>query len=104
MPLRTSSTDPIPKPDATTGWALLACGLWLRVGYIGVSATIIGLSQLFGGGTTPLAPLGLVLGGGALAALGWRRAHSALQHADPPAATTAGESSARTAARTPAAA
>lgn len=103
MTLRTSNRYPMPDLDAKTHRSLLACGLWLRAGFAGASLAVIGLIQLFGGETAPLSALALVLGGAGLAALAWRRAHAALQHADPPAATTAGESPARNAARTPAA-
>lgn len=93
---------PMPELRGEGGRALLACGLWLRVGFIGASAAIVGLIQLFGGETTPLSALALALGGGALAVLGWRRAHLALQRADTAAAATAGQARARNTARTPA--
>ena len=92
---------PIPELRGETGRALYACGFWLRVGMIGASATAIGLVQLFGGETTPLSPLAVALGGAVLAVLGWRRAYTAIRHADSDAPPTSAEAPARTAVRTP---
>lgn len=87
-----------PAPRSKTGRALLACGLWLRVGYFGASATIVGLIQLFGGETTPLSPLALTLGGAVLAVVGWRRAYSAVERMAEPRGVNADESAVRSAA------
>ena len=34
---------PVPELGGETGRALRACGLWLRLGFIGASATAVGL-------------------------------------------------------------
>ena len=83
-----------PVLHGKAGRALLACGLWLRAGFVGASATIIGLIQLFEGETTPLSPLALTFGGVALAVIARRRAFAALERMGEPAAA-AHESTAR---------
>jgi len=93
---------PIPELGGETGRALYACGFWLRVGFIGASATAVGVMQLFGGETTLVSPIALTLGGAVLAILGWRRSYTAIRRADSAATTTSAEVPARTAARTPA--
>jgi hypothetical protein len=67
-----------PKLDAPTRRAMLACGLWMRLGFIGASLVAVGVIQLFDGETSALSALSFVAGGAVLAALGWRRAHAAL--------------------------
>jgi len=93
---------PVPELGGETGRALRACGLWLRLGFIGASATAVGLVQLFGGETTPLSPLALTLGGVALAVVGWRRAYTAIRLADSDAPATSAEAPVHAPARTPA--
>jgi hypothetical protein len=58
--------------------ALFACGLWLRIGFVGASGAMAGIVALFGGDGTPLSALALALGGAALAVFGWRRAYAAV--------------------------
>ena len=58
--------------------ALFACGMWLRLGFVGASAALAGIVALFGGDGTPLSALALATGGAALAVLGWRRAYAAV--------------------------
>ena len=80
----------MPELHGPTGRALVACGFWMRVGFIGASAVAVGVIQLFGNETKPLTALALALGGAVLAAFSWRRAHTALGAADAYApATTA---------------
>jgi hypothetical protein len=93
---------PVPELGGDTGRALRACGLWLRLGFIGASATAIGLLQLFGGETTQLSPLALTLGGVVLAVVGWRRAYTALRRADAEAPATPVAAPAQAPAQTPA--
>ncbi len=77
--------DPGRSLDAASrgkdGRALVLCGLWLHIGLIGAAAFAVGLLQLLDGAT--MGPLALILGGGVLAAAGWRRARSILELADP---------------------
>jgi hypothetical protein len=75
----------VPKPDAATRRALLVCGLWMRAGFIGASATAVGVIQLFAKDWSVLTALSTLTAGIALAAFCWRRAHAALSsEARPP--------------------
>jgi hypothetical protein len=67
-----------PKPDAATRRALTVCGLWMRVGFVGASATAVGVIQLFDRDWSLLTALSTLTAGIALAAFGWRRAFAAL--------------------------
>jgi hypothetical protein len=69
--------------------ALLACGLWLRVSFIGASGLAAGLLFIFDGSLEPLSALVLAVGGGILAAFSWWRAWTILDHANAPATVTA---------------
>ena len=82
--------------------ALFACGMWLRLGFVGASAAVAGVVALFGGDGTPLSALALALGGAALAVFGYRRAYAAVHATERPEQRTAGVGSAdvRTAAGT----
>jgi hypothetical protein len=72
----------MPELQNTTERALIACSLWLHIGFIGAAASAAGLLRLFEGETNwPLA-VGLALSGGALAAVTWRRARTVLEHAE----------------------
>jgi len=62
--------------------ALWACGMWLRVGFVGASAAVAGVVALFGGDGTPLSALALAVGGAALTVFGWRRAYAAVDAAE----------------------
>lgn len=64
--------------------AIFACGMWLRLGFVGASAALVGIVALFGGDGTPLSALALTAGGAALAAFGWRRAYAAVDGIDHP--------------------
>jgi len=73
----------MPGPSARTqphdaARAVLAYGLWLRVGVAGAGAVVVGLLQLFNGEATLLRALVLAGGGGVLAAIGWARGRRAL--------------------------
>ena len=78
--------------------ALFACGLWLRIGFVGASGAAAGVVALFGGDGTPLSALALAVGGAALAMLGWRRAYAAVDATERP--ETSAESSASAGVRT----
>jgi len=66
----------------STERALIACSLWLQIGFIGAPALAAGSLQLFGGETKWLSALALALSGGVLAAASWRRARTVLEHAE----------------------
>lgn len=72
--------------------ALVECGLWLRIGFIGACGLAAGLLQLFNGETKPLSALVLAVSGGVLAAISWRRGRTVLDIVDGTAAVTAGVS------------
>ena len=82
-----------PKLDTATRRAMLACGLWMRLGFIGASLVAVGVIQLFDGETSALSAFSFVAGGAVLALLGWRRAPAALaplSHVDAPVISRAG--------------
>jgi len=75
----TPSTSDVPQG----AWqALSACGLWMRVGFVGASALAAGLVLAFRGESGALTALTLVLGGGLVAVLSWRHARKILERAD----------------------
>jgi hypothetical protein len=96
---RIAITPPAPDLRKKTGRALIECGVWLRIGFIGACAFAAGLRQLFDGEVKPLSALMLAVGGGALAAFGWWRGRTVLDNVDG-AAATAGSSSLASPART----
>lgn len=63
--------------------ALVACSLWLHVGFIGTLAGAAGLVQLFDGKTQSSLALTLAFSGVVLGAMSWRRARTTLEHAEP---------------------
>jgi hypothetical protein len=67
-----------PKPDAAMRRSLLICGLWMRAGFIGASATAVGVIQVFDRDWSLVSALSTAFAGILLAAFGWRRAHAAL--------------------------
>jgi len=52
--------DSMPELPSNAQRALIACSLWLHVGFIGVAASAVGLLQLFDGGRTWLPALVLI--------------------------------------------
>jgi hypothetical protein len=78
----------LPELSGKTGRALVACGLWMRLGFIGGCAVAVGMIQLFRDDASPLSSLALAVGGAAVAAFSWRRAHAALGVADGPITPT----------------
>jgi hypothetical protein len=61
---------------------LVACSLWLHIGFIGASASATGLLWLFGGDAEWLSALALAISGGMLAAASWRHARTVLGYAE----------------------
>lgn len=58
--------------------ALIACGFWLRIGFIGVCGIAGLLFQLLNGVMNPLPAVALAAGAGSLVAVGWWRASALL--------------------------
>ena len=71
----------MPRRQNNTERALIACSLWLHIGFIGAAALAVGLLQLFDG-EAKWSSLALALSGGVLAAPSWRRARTVLEHAE----------------------
>ena len=80
---------PTPELRKKAGRALIACGFWLRVAFVGASGVVAGLIQLIEGSASPLSALTLAVGGAVLAVVSWWRARAALDHADKPTARLA---------------
>jgi hypothetical protein len=66
------------------GRALVACGMWLRVGFIGVTGAAGGLRQLFDDRPAWASALTLLFFGMVLAVAGWWRGRRLLGHAERP--------------------
>ena len=62
--------------------ALVACSLWLHIGFIGAAALAVGVLQLFAGEARWPFALALAFSGGVLAAASWRRGLTVLERAD----------------------
>lgn len=92
MENRFVNTHSTPELRRKARRALVACGLWLRIGFVGASAVAVGLLLLFDGEVAPLLALALAVGGGVLAAASWWRAATVLDVADGAAAVTDGAS------------
>ena len=99
---RNAYANDIAVTHGESGGALFACGMWLRLGFVGASAAVAGIVALFGGDGTPLSALALAAGGAALAVFGWRRAYAAVDVTEPRNGDPAGVASAGI--RTPASA
>lgn len=81
------------RSQSTVDGTVVACGMWLHVGYIGSVAAAAGLIQLFVREANWPSALVLVFSGGMLAAACWRRARAVLEHAErAPAVSTAAPS------------
>lgn len=102
---RMINTHPTSQSRKKAQRALVACGLWLRLGFIGACGLGAGLHQLLDGEVKPLSALALAVGGGALAAISWWRGRTVLDAVDGAAAVTArGSSPANAGASSPASA
>ena len=88
-PMKESIVNTSLESRNKTKRALLACGLWLRLGFIGASGLAAGLILLFDGSLEPLWALALAVGGGVLAAFSWWRARTVLELVDAPMTVTA---------------
>jgi hypothetical protein len=76
--------------DRKASRALVACDLWLRLGFVGIVVLGAGLLQLAGGDLQPLTGMALAVAGGGLAWFSWRRAWGLLDRIDRPATGTSG--------------
>jgi hypothetical protein len=83
-----------PETSVKSGWALLAYGLWLRVGFIGACGPAAALGELLGARPDALSALALAAGGAVLAAIAWWRIRAMLAVLDRDAAAASGGSSA----------
>jgi hypothetical protein len=61
---------------------LIACGIWLQIGFIGATVLAVGLLQLFDEETTWLSALTLAVSGAVLAAASWSRGQALLERAE----------------------
>ena len=78
---------------ANSNRALIVCGLWLQVGFIGATALAVGMGHLFNGGRVRSTTLAVC--GAALAAGGWRRGRVVLERGATPSRLAAIPSEAR---------
>lgn len=62
-----------------TARALIVCGFWLQVGFIGAIALAVGMRHLFNGGPGRVQSTTLLVCGAALATGGWRRGRIVLE-------------------------
>jgi hypothetical protein len=62
--------------------ALVACALWLHIGFIGALCAAAGLVLLAGGEMATLPALCVAIVGGAIALVAWRRGRSVLERND----------------------
>ena len=86
---RIVNTHTTPELRKKAGRALVECGLWLCIGFIGASGLAAGLLQLFDGEVKPLSALALAGGGSVLAAVSWWRGRTVLDIVGGAAAMTA---------------
>ena len=61
-------------------WPVVACGLWLRLAFVGASGVAFGLASLLTGGAGTEIAVASVLAGGLVAAFSVRRSRAALDH------------------------
>jgi hypothetical protein len=79
----------MPKFNSSAERQLVACSLWLHIGFIGACGVAAGLLLLLGGEANWPWALCLVSFGGALAAIGWRRGLIVIEYPEsPPAVVT----------------
>lgn len=76
----TMKTHSMPEESKESRVALLASGLWLRIGTVGAFGLVGILHQLFIGEMQPLSGLALAAGAGALVVMSWWRARVVLDH------------------------
>ncbi|MGH8712514.1 MAG: hypothetical protein ACREYB_00755 [Casimicrobiaceae bacterium] len=68
--------------DGNAGHALLSCGLWLHIGFVGAATLGAGLFQWFAGPAPWLPALMLAACGGTLAVAAWRRSLAILERVE----------------------
>ncbi len=94
-----TDVDALPRQNQHDRKMLLACGLWLRAGLIGMGALAIGIFGLVDGTMGAASALALSIAGGALAFAGTQRARAVLDRAgkiaDPSVAAVAADGIAR---------
>ena len=81
-PRRSAGPNPIPGMHGKTRFALVECGLWLGIAFVGASSVTAGALQLFTGDVRPLSALALAVGGGIAAGISGWRARTVLETAD----------------------
>lgn len=82
--MTTPAIDPrfIPDRRSPAHRALVASGLWMRVGFVGASVFAVGLIALFNGDASAATALASAITGGLVAAYAWRRSWVVLNRAD----------------------
>jgi len=88
-----------PGLTSENGRAIARSGFWSGVGFVGASLAAAGMVLLSTGGANPAFVLGLVGGGSALAAFGWRTAWHVLDRVGRPAGGVAPDAAASVAAK-----
>ena len=73
----------MPESEQGTGRTLIACGLWLHMGFAGATAVVAGLLELFNGEATWLLALTVASLGCVFAIACWRLARIVLDRAAP---------------------
>ncbi len=73
---------PGPELRGKTPWPLVASSLWLRLGFVGATAAVVALIELYKGEADLLAALAWIFGGAWLAAVSWRRVKVSLDRLD----------------------
>ena len=78
----------VPADSKESRSALLASGLWLRLGTVGAFGLVGVLHQMFIGEMQPLSGLALAAGAGVLVVMSWWRARVVLDYVDEADETT----------------
>jgi hypothetical protein len=93
MKYRSENAHGVPELSRRDRNALVVCGLWLRLGFIGACGFAGVLHQLLNGEMKPLSAVALLVGAGTLAAVGLWRARAVLDVSDGAVVAPATESS-----------
>jgi len=82
--MRTPKLDGRFTPDyRSESWrTLVACGLWMRAGFVGASAVAIAVAMLLAGDAAPLNALASAVAAGGFTAYAWRRSWVVLSEAE----------------------
>ncbi len=73
---------PGPALRGKTPWPVVESSVWLRIGFVALSAAVVALTQLYEGEANPLAAMAWIFGGAWVTALSWRRAKFLLDRLD----------------------